>query len=296
MKKHATLSLGLGVFDGLHRGHHLFLDKTNALLTFSPHPDIVLQKNTDLRILTTVEELRHLSRTHVHRIPFTRAMTQWDPYFFLDHCILTILRPQKLVVGYDFRFGVNQSGTLDTLATWTKNNGIDLEILPAYPNDAHPIKSSAIRNALKNRDLDKAVEWLGHPYLMIGRIQKGDGRGRELGFPTANLLCPPRKLIPSTGVYGGWASVGQALPTPAMMYVGKAPTFLGKTQRVEIHLLEKKGHWYNQKMKVWFGTAIREERLFDSIPDLVRQLHRDKQAVLSWIQEHPGFLPRKNSL
>ena len=269
-------SLGLGVFDGLHLGHQHILNQSDTLLTFSPHPDEVLKKKAIVPKLSSLDELRYWV-PHLQVIPFTNALSKFTAKEFLNF-IYQKYGFKKLVVGYDFGFGHQQKGGQNELQNWGNSNHVDIEIIPAI-NDSKdlPIKSSNIRHLIKNSEFDTAIQNLGHPYPLFGTVVKGDSKGRELGFPTANIMVENTKLIPNSGVYLGYV-IYQNQSIKAMIYIGHKPTIkTDPLQRpnIEVHLLDFNENLYGQPLKVFVSRFIRGEQKFDSESALINQIKID---------------------
>jgi len=266
-------SLGIGVFDGLHLGHRALLNHCDYLLSFHPHPDIVLKKETDLRLITTRRELRFLHPQSLF-LTFNKAIASLSPYDFLNHIIKSRINPNHIVVGYDFRFGFKKMGTLDLLTSWAEEQGIKVTIIRPFTRDNIPVKSGVIRQYLRNDDFDQALDFLGHPYVIIGGVTKGEGRGRSLGFPTANIQPSALKLYPTNGVYGGHVILPSG-KQKAIIYIGTKPTFNGETHTIEVHIPNYEGNLYHKRLTVLLDQKIRGEQTFASQDDLVQQIHRD---------------------
>jgi riboflavin kinase/FMN adenylyltransferase len=267
--------LGLGVFDGLHKGHRDIVSQCDALLTFAPHPDVVLKKRTALKRLTTLDELRALSPIPIYTCRFSKKVAVMSPQLFLDTLILPRFKPTRIVVGYDFRFGAKKAGDAEFLRQWGKAHNIDVVVVPATCDDfGKPIKSEMIRDALVHGRYEEALMNLTHPYVIKGRVVEGDKRGRLLGFPTANLEVPADKLLPKPGVFAGSVRVGKHV-YKAMIYIGHKPTFGGKKTVVEAFLIDFEGDLYHKPLTVFVQHFIRGEKRFEGKNALVKQLNED---------------------
>lgn len=268
-------TLGLGVFDGMHLGHQEIASRCDALLTFNPHPDVVLGKTQNLKRLTTIQEL-HYYMPALFAVRFTPEVASLEPEAFLD-AILSRFSPQNLIFGYDYRFGRCQAGTIHTLIDWAGHHHIAVTEIPPFCMAGAPVKSAKIRELLLADQFDQAIQFLGHPYLVQGVIVRGEGRGRLLGFPTANIAVSPEKLIPESGVYKGFVELGNAQHN-AMIYVGNKPTFGQNERCVEVYILDFDQDIYNRQLRVFFTKKIRNDKRFDSAKALILQIHRDIQA------------------
>jgi riboflavin kinase/FMN adenylyltransferase len=270
-------TLGIGVFDGMHRGHQAIASLCDALLTFYPHPDWVLGKNKTLKLLTTPAERRHYF-PHSISARFTRKLASLSAEEFLHAIIETHLSPKRIVVGYDFAFGYKKQGSVAFLKEWASSRGIDVVEIPPITYQGKTVRSAWIREALQTGQFDTAIACLDHSYLMMGTVISGEGRGRTIGFPTANLKVSRHKLIPASGVYSGTVTL-QNSSYPAMIYIGKKPTFGGTTQTLEVHLLDFSGHLYGKQLQVHFTQKIRGELKFESIEALTNQIRADIESA-----------------
>jgi riboflavin kinase / FMN adenylyltransferase len=266
-------SLGLGVFDGLHRGHRALTDQCDAILTFHPHPNSILKKDSDLKYLSTVDELQTLF-PHLITLRFTRELSQLSARTFLDTILLEQIKPKRIVVGYDYRFGYKREGDFTFLKAWSDAHNIEAVCVSPFEDGGAPVKSGRIRHLILTGQFDEALTLLGHPYLLSGEVIKGDGRGRALGFPTANLQVSSIKLIPSKGVYAGHIEIdGQR--HLCIIYIGNKPTFSGEDKGVEVHIPGFKGDLYGRHLMVSLTRFIRGEQTFVSSDALVAQIEAD---------------------
>ena len=269
---HPIESLGLGVFDGMHLGHQAIDKQCSALLTFYPHPDIVLRKKKDMKMLSTLKELRFYSK-NLLVLHFSKSIAQLSASDFLDLIVLP-QQPKTLVVGYDFRFGCKKLGDVAFIKTWAKQHEIQVVETQPVCYRGIPIKSSSIRHHFQYDHFDRAIDLLGHPYLIIGKVIEGEKRGRQLGFPTANLALPLRKLLPHTGVYRGQVQWGKHT-YPAMIYIGNKPTFGKYKTQVEVHIPWFEGNLYGKTVKVLIDGKIRPDIKFLDKESLVAQIKKD---------------------
>ncbi len=272
-------SLGIGVFDGLHLGHQKIADLSTLLLTFYPHPDVILNKKKDIQWLTTAEELRAF-KVPLATLAFNETVSRYPAHDFLEHAILKKFSPKRLVVGYDFVFGYKKSGNVAMLKSWASENGITVMEVPPVTQNRHIVSSSRIREQLQAGEFDAALQLLGHPYLVMGKVIHGEGRGRLLGFPTANLLIPPHKLLPAIGVYRATVE-RDAHSHLALAYVGRKPTFNGHELSLEVHLIDQKVELYDARLKVWLHEMIRPEVKFENAQALIAQLEKDRNLCRS---------------
>mgnify|MGYP000500929870 FL=1 len=265
--------LGLGVFDGYHLGHQAIGKQADALLTFHPHPAIVLQKKSDLKYLSTTDELRALY-PNLLSLTFNEALSKLDPEDFLNTVIMSNIRPEELVVGHDFRFGYKGKGTASLLKDWGLSCGIQVHVVDEVSYQGRAVHSSLIRDELQHGDVNVAIALLGHPYLIQAPVIKGEQRGTALGFPTANLDISPSKCLPKPGVYKGRVEL-PGNTHKAMIYIGSKPTFQGKLPSVEVHLLEFNADLYGQRLSVHISKRLRDEQSFESKEALIKQIEAD---------------------
>ncbi len=282
----APITLGLGVFDGVHVGHQKIVARSEALLTFMPHPDCVLGKNKTLKYLTTLREQRALV-PHLLGLRFTRKIASLPYTVFLD-ALCARVPVKALVVGEDFCCGAGRQGTPERLVAWGRVVGVPVHVEPLHAYQGQPVKSADIRDLILAGKLQDAVARLGHPYPISGRVIAGKGMGRQLGFPTANLQIPRYKLLPPTGVYGGYCErEGQRLPS--LLYIGYRPTFGLKTLSVEVHILqpdvsvasEKSLDLYGEQLSFHLCYPIRGDMRFETPEALIRQIEADRDVVRS---------------
>jgi len=264
-------AIGLGVFDGVHLGHREIVQKSDAILTFHPHPDRVLNKNSQLEYLTSLREMRALLQT-LAVFRFTTRASKLPHGTFLEYIAHDIC-PSKIIVGDDFRFGYNQLGTSDFLSEWAKTKGIGVEVVGLRGDGNQVIKSTVIRTWISSGDVDRACQWLGHPYPLFGTVIRGKGTGKTLGFPTANLVLSRHKCVPGFGVYNAVAQWGEKRVS-GIVYIGRRPT-LGYGFAVELHIPGFSGDLYGRRLQVWINRRIRGEMKFENVADLVDQITRD---------------------
>jgi len=292
--------LTTGTFDGVHAGHKTILDRLKSiaeendgetvLLTFSPHPRIVLfPDQNDLRLLTTREEkialLEEYGIDHLIIHPFTKQFSRLSSVEYIRDLLVNKLQIKKLVIGYDHHFGRNREGTLEHLLECGPIYGFDVEEIPAADIDHVNVSSTKIRHALLKGDIATAQAYLGHDYLLTGEVVAGDGRGKKIGFPTANLqIDDSLKLIPADGVYAINA-VLKGESYQGMMNIGVRPTISespdSEDKKIEIHLFDFDQDIYGQLLTVKFVERIRDERKFSSVEALAEQLAKDKESALA---------------
>jgi riboflavin kinase/FMN adenylyltransferase len=281
--------LTIGVFDGVHRGHQEILSNLTAgahqngapavVLTFWPHPAMVLGKRHDLKCLTTPEEranlLGDLGVDAVITQPFTPDFANLSAFDFMRR-VSRRLGLRSLWIGYDFALGRNREGDLERLTEIGQELGYEVRTIGPVKNGEDVLSSSLIRQRIRSGEVAHAAENLGRFYNLSGPVIHGDGRGRKINIPTANIDYPKDKVIPVNGVYATWAWVG-GQRYPAASNIGINPTFTPdkQTPNVEAHLLDFDRDLYGQEVKLEFVEYLREELRFDSVEALLEQIHAD---------------------
>jgi riboflavin kinase/FMN adenylyltransferase len=293
----------IGNFDGVHRGHQYLIqrvverarrDGTRSLVvTFEPHPTSVLRPDHPFQRLTSEDDKRRLlCATGVDDllvIPFSREFASLEPDEFLTH-LAQHVHPTSIYVGEGFRFGRGRSGDGTTIRAFGELHGFDTVILPRLRDGEREISSSAVRTALQSGDVTTAAHALGRRYRLRGVVEHGAARGRELGYPTANLLVQDDLLIPMDGIYAAYAHVEQRHlgPRQSMVYIGSRPMFDGGGTHVEVNILDFAGDLYTLDIEIEFVEFMRGDAVFDSIDDLVRQIALDEERTrASLARNHP---------
>lgn len=290
----------IGTFDGLHRGHQAILeyliecaravDGTSTVVTFDPHPREVV-RGESVPLLTTLDERAEiLARLGIDRfviIPFTHELSQMSAPDYVRRVLVDTIGARDIVIGYDHAFGRNREGDADLLREMGKELGFGINVIPAQVVGRHVVSSTEVRHAVEGGDVIGAASMLGRYYSIDGIVVEGDRRGREIGFPTANLkLLDPRKVTPSDGVYAVWVVDEEGRRHPGMMNIGVRPTVDGTDRRYEVHLIDFDGDLYGRRLRTEFVERTRSERRFASLDKLTRQLSKDRircKAVLGLI-------------
>ncbi|AGA79497.1 bifunctional riboflavin kinase/FAD synthetase [Echinicola vietnamensis] len=283
-----------GTFDGVHLGHQKILDRIDnmaermrgetVLITFWPHPRLVLYpEEHNLRLLTTFEEKARLLEMfgidHLITIPFTKEFSQMTSEEFIQQVLIEKIQTEKLVIGYDHRFGKNREGSFEHLMENKARYGFDIEEISREDIDNVGISSTKIRTALLEGNVTEANEFLGREYELNGIVIKGQQIGRSIDFPTANIHVPNNyKLIPGDGAYAVRIGVGQEMYY-GMLNIGNRPTVDGIEQTVEAHLFDYNDNLYDKQITVYFTEFLRPERKFANLEELKAQLERDKQKA-----------------
>jgi riboflavin kinase / FMN adenylyltransferase len=281
----------VGNFDGVHRGHQALVAAaveearggggSAVALTFDPHPSHVLSPDRAPDTLMTLrqkaEALEALGIDHLAVLPFTAELSRKTPEEFARRVLHEALSARVVVVGANFRFGRGRSGDLAALTDIGQTMGFRVRGVAPVLEDGEPISSTRIREALARGAVDAARALIGRRYFVEGEVVRGEGRGRTLGIPTANLALE-NETVPGGGVYAAWASVrdgSDPSPLPAVVNVGRRPTFGGVALVVEAHLLVAPGDLYGRRLRVEFESRLREERRFEGAAALVEQIRSD---------------------
>jgi riboflavin kinase/FMN adenylyltransferase len=282
----------VGFFDGVHRGHQAVFARTVAAaadqglrpvaVTFDRHPREVLTPGHAPPLITTLERkaelIAGLGLALLLVLPFDEEFSRWSPETFVRRVLVEGLRARRVVVGSNFTFGHKAQGTLSTLADLGAGAGFAAEGVPLLPVDGRAVSSSSIREAVATGELAWPREALGRRFVLDGRVTTGAGRGRGLGFPTANLDVPPRMLLPGRGVYAGRAFVPDGAYTAAVN-VGSNPTFGPGAVHVEAFLLDFDGDLRGASIAVEFWDRLRDEERFSSSEALARQIAADVERT-----------------
>jgi riboflavin kinase/FMN adenylyltransferase len=283
----------VGSFDGVHRGHEAVLREIAAraraagrhsvLVTFDPHPMAVVNPAAAPPLLTTGPERREiLAQTgldYAVLLRFDRAMATLSPEAFVRDILLRGCGMRELVIGHDHGFGQGRQGDVELLRRLGRKLDFAVDVVSALEVDGHPVSSTRVRRAVAGGDLPLAARLLGRPYFATGQVVTGDGRGKAIGFPTANLAgIPARKLLPPDGVYAvrvEWRG-GRA---DGMMNQGGRPTFQQAERSLEVHLLDFAGDLYGEWLKVQWVARLRDVQRFPSPEALRAQLERDRSSA-----------------
>ena len=284
----------LGVFDGVHRGHHRIIEELVTcradedidrvfLMTFDPHPVSVTHSRAMPPVLSTIAERIELFREFdldgVFVVPFDERTARMDYRDFIQRYFLDAMDMRRLVLGYDCHFGHRRQGSPERVASEGERLGFSVRVVPPVEFDGAVVSSTQIRETLEAGKLDRANDLLGHPYLVRGTVGSGRGKGRNLGFPTANVgVNDPMKLWPPLGVYAVNV-IWREQRYGGMMNVGRAPTIKAGETEIEVHIFDFDHTLYGETVSVYCEAWLREERRFPSVDALIAQLTKDRERA-----------------
>lgn len=257
------------------------------VLTFFPHPRMVLQEHVEIKLLNTLDEkiaiLENLGLNYLIVHPFTKEFSRLSAIEFVRDLLVNSLMAKKIIIGYDHRFGRNRTANINDLTAFGGTLDFNVEEISAQEVDDMAVSSTKIRKALNEGDMLTANKYLGYNYMLTGTIQRGKGLGNKLGFPTANLhIKETYKLVPKNGAYVVKSKIKGQL-VYGMMNIGFNPTVSGKERSIEIHFFDFDKDLYDQKLQIDILERLRDEHKFDSVNALKDQLVHDKKTSLSLI-------------
>ncbi len=293
--------LTLGTFDGVHIGHKKILERViqskdsatennayeSLVLTFFPHPRMVLQEKSEIKLLNTIsEKIDLLEKIGIENLvihPFDENFSRLSAEEFVSKVLVQQFNIQKIIIGHDHRFGRNRTANIDDLIAFGKQYGFEVEQISVQEINAISVSSTKIRKALEEGDIALANKYLGYSYFLAGTIIKGKQLGRTIGFPTANLKIEENyKLIPKNGVYIVGSLINQKT-VYGMMNIGFNPTVDGENHSIEIHFFDFDKDIYHQKISVSILHRIRSEEKFESISLLKTQLEKDTTYAIAYL-------------
>ncbi|HEX6042695.1 bifunctional riboflavin kinase/FAD synthetase [Longimicrobium sp.] len=281
----------VGTFDGVHRGHWEVLQEIcrratetggrSILVTFHPHPLRVVRPEHAPPLLTTLSEKREVlaesGLEYVVFLPFTRTLQRYPARRFVEEILVGRIGMKELVIGYDHGFGRDREGGVETLRQIGRELGFAVDVVDAFHAESEPVSSSRIRRLLEAGDAAAAARLLGRPYALEGIVVRGEQKGRELGFPTANVeVGNPEKALPKEGVYAAYGWVG-GQRVPGLLHLGPRPTFPGFAPTIELHLLDWSGDLYGHHLRVEVVDRIRDIRPFASVKALIEAIRGDER-------------------
>jgi riboflavin kinase/FMN adenylyltransferase len=292
----------IGTFDGVHIGHKKILEKIiqsaqeldceSIVLTFFPHPRMVLQESADVKLLNTIDEkINLLDQIGIDNLiihPFDKEFSRLSAEEFVKEVLVDKLNIQKIIIGHDHRFGRNRTANIDDLILFGEEYHFEVEQISAQEINDNAVSSTKIRNAILEGNISLANDYLGYNYFFTGEVVKGKQLGRTIGFPTANIhITEDYKLIPKNGVYVVKSKLEGTLYF-GMMNIGNRPTVDGKTQTIEVHFFDFQKDIYNNVLTVEIMKFIREEHKFESLEVLKNQIQKDKEFSINYLT-NSGF-------
>tara|TARA_R110000868_G_scaffold145875_2_gene366357 strand:+ start:2742 stop:3743 length:1002 start_codon:yes stop_codon:yes gene_type:complete len=288
--------LTLGTFDGVHIGHKKILDKVinstengeyeSLVLTFFPHPRMVLQENSEIKLLNTItEKIELLENMGIHNLvihPFDETFSRLTAEDFVQTVLVEKFNIQKIIIGYDHRFGRNRTANIDDLIEYGIKYGFEVEQISVKEIDDISVSSTKIRTALSEGDMAKANNYLDYNYSLSGTVFQGKQLGRTIGFPTANIkIEEDYKLVPKKGAYIVTSTIDNNV-LKGIMNIGLNPTVQGENLSIEIHFLDFDQDLYGKKITVTLLKYLRPEQKFDSLNELTTQLERDQATAIEY--------------
>ena len=291
--------LTLGMYDGVHIGHQTIINQLNqiadevdgesVLLTFDPHPRMVLQPNCDLKFIYTLEEkqqaLAQLGLDHLIIHPFTKEFSQLSSLEFVRDLLVHQIKIHTLVIGYDHHFGKNREGNYEQLEILSKEYGFQLVQIEAVDCDDIAVSSTKVRKALTEGNIDYVNKALGCNYPLSGVVVHGDKIGRTLGFPTANLQVNPLKIIPKDGVYAVNVFVNEQKYLGLLSIGIRATVTNTREHRVEVNILDFNQDIYGKTIRLEFLDRIRDEKKFNGLAELIEAMNQDKAYAIRTYQK-----------
>ncbi len=290
----------IGTFDGVHVGHQKIMEQlvataqennaNSVLLTFFPHPRMVLQKDNSLKLINTIaEKIEILEKTGLDYLiihPFDKDFSRLTAFDFVRTVLVNHLNTAELVIGYDHRFGKNREGNFEQLQEYGHMYDFKVTEIPAQDINQISVSSTKIRNAILNAEIEKANEYLGYSFSLEGTVVSGEKLGNTIGYPTANIdLLESYKLIPKTGAYL-IRSFLNGKTVYGMMNIGNRPTVNGVKETIEVHFFDLNKDLYGRQLTIELLTFLRDEQKFSSIEELKKQLFLDKEKSLELISAH----------
>jgi riboflavin kinase/FMN adenylyltransferase len=289
--------VSIGVFDGVHVGHRAILDRaataahergaSSVVVTFDPHPAKVVGRPVPLMLGNLHRRAQLLAGVGIDRmlvLPFTREISQWTPEEFVQRLLVSQLHAVHVVVGENFRFGHKQAGDVALLAKMGAELGFTVDAVSLLSGGEAPVSSTWIRQRIAAGDVAAAATGLGRPYALDGPVVRGNGRGRPMGYPTANVQVHEDAAVPADGVYAGWLVRADGTRLPAAISVGTNPTFDGTERRVEAYVLDQDLDLYGEQVGVEFTDRLRGMVKFETVDELVEQMGQDVTEVRRIVQ------------
>ena len=309
MKKHenactynnnSNSAVTIGTFDGVHIGHKKIIERLNSsakennlesiILTFFPHPRMVLQKDTNIKLINTMEERSQiLERTGLNHLvihPFSTEFSQLSAKEYVQQMLVKYLKAEKVIIGYDHRFGKGRTANIQDLIKYGEEFNFDVEEISQQDIKNVAVSSTKIRKALENGQIEKANTYLGYNFMLTGKIVKGKQLGRTLGYPTANMhVMETYKLIPKNGVYVVKSYI-ENKTYYGMTNIGTNPTVGGEKQTIETYFFDTEFNLYEKTIQIELLTRIRDEEKFNSVDALKKAMSDDEDFAREYIDTH----------
>ena len=292
--------LTIGTFDGVHIGHQKIIKRlvevskiknlTPSLLTFFPHPRMVLQKDADIKLINTIDEkkdiLKQFGVSNLVIKEFTKEFSRLAAEDFVKNMLVKNLKAKHIIIGYDHHFGRNRNANIDDLKQFGKDFNFEVEEISKQDINDVAVSSTKIRAALQEGDIKTANTYLGYNFMLTGKVIDGKKLGKTINYPTANLhIEETYKLIPKHGVYVVKSTIDNK-EVFGMMNIGYNPTVNGKHQTIETHFFDFNKNLYGKNLKIELLQRLRDEQKFSSVEELQSQLHIDKKNALEFIKSH----------
>ena len=293
----------IGTFDGVHFGHQKIIEKLideakkagkkSVVLTFFPHPRMVLQKDVSLELINTIEERATLlEKTGLDYLiihPFSKEFSRMTALEFVRDILVNQLNISKLIIGYDHHFGKNREGNITQLTEYSHLYDFEVEEIPAQDIDDVSVSSTKIRRALATGNLKTANNFLGYNFMLNGNVVNGKKLGGKIGYPTANIdIKESYKLIPKTGVYIVKSAIDEKTIF-GIMNIGNRPTVNGNHQTIEVHFFDFNQNLYDRNLTIELIYFLRDEEKFDSVEILIQQLKKDEKTARDYIKKKMKF-------
>ena len=290
----------IGTFDGVHAGHQKIIERLvnaaevanldSVILTFFPHPRMVLQQESDIKLINTIEERKQiLEKTGIDHLvvhPFTQQFSRLTALEFVRDILVTKLKARRVIIGYDHRFGRNRTANINDLKKFGEQFGFEVEEITKEEVDQVAVSSTKIRKALLEGKVERANNYLKHPFTLTGTVVKGRGLGKEFNFPTANLeISEDYKLIPKNGVYVVRSEI-DGKSYFGMMNIGTNPTVGGEARTIETYFLNLDKDLYGKKLQIEMLVRIRDEKKFDSVNSLKIAMKQDEAFSRQYIKDN----------
>lgn len=289
----------IGTFDGVHIGHQEIIKKLvknaknadleSVILTFFPHPRMVLQKEGEIKLINTITEKKEILSScgidHLVIHPFTKEFANMEAAEFVEMVLVKQLKAKKIIIGYDHRFGKNRSASIEDLKIFGKKYGFEVEEISKQEVEEVAVSSTKIRKALDEGQVELANTYLSRPFSLSGTVVKGKGLGKDFGFPTANVeIEESYKLIPKIGVYVVKSKI-DGEEVHGMMNIGFNPTVGGKEKTIETNFFDFEKNLYGKKITIEILKRIRDEKNFSSVEELKAAMMQDKHFSEKYIQQ-----------